>query len=583
MSGIDGIVVVMHIERVPNRNSHPTILLREGWREGKRTCKRTLANLTDWPPAQIESLRRVLRGEALVSIEEVFAVERSLPHGHVEAVLGIVRKLGVEKMLSSRRCRERDLVLGMLVEQLIHPCSKLATTRMWHTTTLAEELSIGDADEDALYEALDWLLERQGRIEGKLAKRHLSEGGLVLYDVSSSYYEGHTCPLVRYGHNRDQKKGKPIVVYGVMTDPVGRPVAVDVYPGNTGDPTTVPDQVEKLRQRFGLSRVVLVGDRGMLTQTQIKHLKAYPGVGWISALRSPAIRKLVESGALQMSLFDHQSLAEIASPEYPGERLVACLNPLLRDERRRKREALLGMTAAALEKIAGQVARRTKKPFGKDEIGLKVGKIINRFKVGKHFQLRIEDGHFAWERDEAAIQREEALDGIYVIRTSEPRKRLSAEDAVRQYKSLSRVERLFRTLKGIDLQVRPIRHRTAAHVRAHIFLCVLAYYVEWHMRQALAPLLFDDEELETDRKVRDPVAPARASKSARRKKAKRVGSDGLPVHSFETLLRTLATQCRNRCRMVSLPSGATVDQVTEPTPLQVRARELLAVYPVAEH
>ncbi len=577
------IVAAMYVETVPNRSSPPAILLREGWREGKRTCKRTLANLTDWPPEQIEALRRVLRGETLVSIEEVFAVERSLPHGHVETVLGIVRKLGVEKMLSSRRCRERDLVLGMLVEQLIHPCSKLATTRMWHTTTLAEELSIGDADEDALYEALDWLLERQGRIEGKLAKRHLSEGGLVLYDVSSSYYEGHTCPLVQYGHNRDKKKGKPIVVYGVMTDPVGRPVAVDVYPGNTGDPTTVPDQVEKLRQRFGLSRVVLVGDRGMLTQTQIKHLKAYPGVGWISALRSPAIRKLVESGALQMSLFDHQSLAEIVSPEYPGERLVACLNPLLRDERRRKREALLGMTAAALEKIAGQVARRRKKPLGKDEIGLKVGKIINRFKVGKHFQLRIEDGHFAWERDEAAIQREEALDGIYVIRTSEPRKRLSAENAVRQYKSLSRVERLFRTLKGIDLRVRPIRHRTEAHVRAHIFLCVLAYYVEWHMRQALAPLLFDDEELETDRRVRDPVAPAKASKSARRKKAKRVGSDGLPVHSFETLLRALATRCRNMCRMKSAPAGVTIEQLTEPTPLQVRARELLAMYPVAEH
>jgi transposase len=573
----------MHVEWVPNRNSRPTILLREGWREGGRVRKRTLANLTRWPPEQIESLRRVLRGETLVSIEEVFAVERSLPHGHVEAVLGIVRKLGVEKMLSSRRCRERDLVVGMLVEQLIHPCSKLATTRMWHTTTLAEGLSIGDADEDALYEALDWLLERQGRIEGKLAKRHLSEGGSVLYDVSSSYYEGHTCPLVQYGHDRDKKKGKPIVVYGVMTDAVGRPVAVDVYPGNTGDPTTIPDQVEKLRKRFGLSRVVLVGDRGMLTQTQIEHLKAYPGVGWISALRSPAIRKLVESGALQMSLFDHQGLAEIVSPEYPGERLVACLNPLLRDERRRKREELLGMTAAALAKIAEDVARRTKKPLGKDEIGLKIGKIINRFKVGKHFTLRIEEGHFAWERDEVSIRREEALDGIYVIRTSEPRKRLSAENAVRQYKSLSRVERLFRTLKGIDLRVRPIRHRTEAHVRAHIFLCVLAYYVEWHMRQALAPLLFDDEELETDRKVRDPVAPAKASKSARRKKAKRVGSDGLPVHSFETLLRTLATQCRNRCRMVSVPSGATVDQVTEPTPLQVRARELLAAYPVAEH
>ena len=573
----------MYVETVPNRSSPPAILLREGWREGKRTCKRTLANLTHWPPEQIESLRRVLRGETLVSIEEVFAVERSLPHGHVEAVLGIVRKLGVEKMLSSRRCRERDLVLGMLVEQLIHPCSKLATTRMWHTTTLAEELSIGDADEDALYEALDWLLERQGRIERKLAKRHLSEGGLVLYDVSSSYYEGHTCPLVHYGHDRDKKKGKPIVVYGVMTDPVGRPVAVEVYPGNTGDPTTVPDQVEKLRQRFGLSRVVLVGDRGMLTQTQIQHLKAYPGVGWISALRSPAIRKLVESGALQMSLFDHQSLAEIVSPEYPGERLVACLNPLLRDERRRKREALLGMTAGALEKIAGQVARRTKKPLGKDEIGLKVGKIINRFKVGKHFKLRIEDSHLAWERDEAAIQREEALDGIYVIRTSEPRKRLSAENAVRQYKSLSRVERLFRTLKGIDLRVRPIRHRTEAHVRAHIFLCVLAYYVEWHMRQALAPLLFHDEELDADRKVRDPVAPARPSASARRKKAKRVREDGLPVHSFETLLRALATRCRNMCRMKSAPAGVTIEQLTEPTRLQARAAELLAAYPVGEH
>ncbi len=573
----------MYVERVPNRSSPPAILLREGWREGQRTRKRTLANLTHWPPEQIEALRRVLRGETLVSIEEVFAVERSLPHGHVEAVLGIVRKLGVEKMLSSRRCRERDLVLGMLVEQLIHPCSKLATTRMWHTTTLAEELSIGDADEDALYEALDWLLERQGRIERKLAKRHLSEGGLVLYDVSSSYYEGHTCPLVHYGHDRDKKKGKPIVVYGVMTDPVGRPVAVEVYPGNTGDPTTVPDQVEKLRQRFGLSRVVLVGDRGMLTQTQIKHLKAYPGVGWISALRSPAIRKLVESGALQMSLFDHQSLAEIVSPEYPGERLVACLNPLLRDERRRKREALLGMTAGALEKIAGQVARRTKKPFGKDEIGLKVGKIINRFKVGKHFQLRIEDSHLAWERDAAAIQREEALDGIYVIRTSESRKRLSAEDAVRQYKSLSRVERLFRTLKGIDLRVRPIRHRTEAHVRAHIFLCVLAYYVEWHMRHALAPLLFHDEELDADRKVRDPVAPARPSASARRKKAKRVREDGLPVHSFETLLRALATRCRNMCRMKSAPAGVTIEQLTEPTRLQAQAAELLAAYPVGEH
>ncbi len=495
----------------------------------------------------------------------------------------MVRRLGVEQAIASRRCRERDLVVGMLVEQLIHPCSKLATTRLWLETTLAEELSVGDADEDALYEALDWLLDRQKRIEGKLAKRHLRDGCLVLYDVSSSYYEGHTCPLVQYGHNRDQKKGKPIVVYGVLTDAGGRPVAVDVYPGNTGDPTTVPDQVEKLRQRFGLSRVVLVGDRGMLTQTQIEHLKAYPGVGWISALRSPAIRKLVDSGVLQMSLFDHQNLAESVSPEYPGERLVACLNPFLRAERRRKREELLGMTEIALEKIEVQVARRTKTPMGKGEIGVKVGKVLNRFKVGKHFKLEIEEGSFAWQRNEASIEREAALDGIYVVRTSESHERMSAEDAVRTYKRLSQVERLFRTLKGIDIRVRPIRHRTEAHVRAHIFLCMLAYYVEWHMRQALAPLLFDDEELAMDRKVRDPVAPAQPSASARKKKAKRVGSDGVPVHSFETLLQVLGTRCRNRCRMRSAPSGATVDQETEPTPLQARAAELLAAFPVPAH
>jgi transposase len=583
MKRVGIIVVAMHIERVPNRNSRPTILLREGWREEGRVRKRTLANLTNWPAHQVEALRRVLKGETLVSVDEAFTVERSLPHGHVEAVLDMVRRLGLEKLISSRRCRERDLVVGMLVEQLIHPCSKLATTRLWHATTLAEELSIGDADEDALYEALDWLLERQKRIESALARRHLEDGCLVLYDVSSSYYEGHTCPLVRYGHSRDQKKGKPIIVYGVMTDGVGRPVAVDVYPGNTGDPTTVPEQVEKLRTQFGLSRVVLVGDRGLLTQTQIKHLKAYPGVGWISALRSPAIRKLVESGALQMSLFDRQNLAEMISSEYPGERLVACMNPLLKEERGRKREELLGMTAAALDKIARDVARRTKKPLDRGEIGVKVGKVINTYKVGKHFKTRIEDGFFTWERDEASIQRESALDGIYVIRTSEPRERLSAEDAVRQYKSLSQVERLFRTLKGIDIRVRPIRHRTEAHVRAHILLCMLAYYVEWHMRQALAPLLFDDEHLATDRKVRDPVAPAVPSASARRKKAKRVADDGFPVHSFETLLQELGTRCRNRCRMKSVPTGATLDQITEATPLQARAMQLLGAFPGSAH
>ena len=567
----------MHIEIVPNRGSRPTILLREGWREEGRVRKRTLANLTHWPAHQVDALRHVLKGEALVPIAEAFSIERSLPHGHVDAVLTAVRRLGLEQLISARRCRERDLVLAMLVEQLIHPCSKLATTRMWHTTTLAEELGVGEADEDSLYEALDWLLGQQVRIEKALARRHLQEGCLVLYDVSSSYYEGHTCSLARHGHNRDQKKGKRIIVYGVMTDADGRPVAVDVYPGNTGDPTTVPAQVEQLRGHFGLSRVVLVGDRGMLTQTQIEHLREYPGVGWISALRSPAIRRLVESGALQMSLFDRRDLAELVSPEYPGERLVACLNPMLQEERRRKREELLGMTAAALEKIAREVGRRTRKPMGQGEIGMKVGRVLNAYKVGKHFRTRIVAGEFCWERDEGSIEREAALDGIYVIRTSEPRKRLSAPDAVRQYKSLAQVERLFRTLKGIDIRVRPIRHRTEAHVRAHIFLCMLAYYVEWHLRQAWASLLFDDEELATDRKGRDPVAPAVPSASARGKKLEREGKGGLAVHSFETLLQELGTRCRNRCRMKSAPTGATLDRITEATALQTRAMELLTM------
>jgi transposase len=569
----------MHIESVPNRNSHPTVLLREGWREGQRVRKRTLANLTHWPAAQVEALRAVLAGKTVVSIEEVFVIERSLPHGHVEAVRSMIRKLGLERMLSSRRCRERDLVMAMLVSQLIHPSSKLATTRLWHTSTLAEELSVEDADEEALYEALDWLVARQKKIEDALARRHLSDGALVLYDVSSSYYEGRTCPLAQFGHSRDRKKGKPIIVYGVMTDGQGCPVAVEVYPGNTGDPKTVPDQVETLRQRFGLSRVVLVGDRGMLTQTQIKHLKSYPGVGWISALRSPAIRKLVQSGALQMSLFDERNLAEIHSPDYPDERLVACLNPLLREERRRKREELLVMTEQALEKIVGQVARRTRTPLDQGQIGLKVGKVLNAYKVGKHFKIEIADDYFAWERDEASIQAEAALDGVYIVRTSEPAERLSTEDAVRQYKSLSQVERLFRTLKGIDIRIRPIRHRTPAHVRAHIFLCMLAYYVEWHMREALAPLLFDDQELAAARTTRDPVAPARPSRSSHRKRTTRRIVDGLPVHSFTTLLKSLATQCRNRCRMASAPTGATLDQLTEPTPLQAKVSELIDAFP----
>ena len=567
----------MFIDIVPNRNSPPAILLREAWREGKKVRKRTVANLTGWPRDKVEALRRVLRNESLVAPEEAFAIEQSLPHGHVEAVFGTIRKLGLERLISSTRCRERDLVVAMVAERLIHPCSKLATTRLWHSTTLAEELGVSDADEDDLYEAMDWLLARQEGIEKKLAARHLSEGALVLYDVTSSYYEGRSCPLAHFGHDRDGKKGRPIIVYGLLTDGAGRPVAVEVYSGDTGDPSTVSDQADKLRHGFGLRHLVLVGDRGMLTQTQIEKLRTYPGLGWISALRSAAIRELVESGSLQMSLFDRKDLAEICSPEFPSERLVACFNPLLAEERRRKRQALLEATEKELERISKHVARRTQAVLGKDEIGKKVGKVIDRFKVGKHFRLTIEEGHFSFVRDEEKIRREEALDGIYVIRTSEPAERLSAEDAVRSYKSLTRVERAFRSLKGIDLLVRPIWHHTEDRVRAHVFLCMLAYYVEWHLRKTLAPLLFDDEELDKNRKRRDPVKPAQASESAKKKKTLRLTSEGLVVQSLDTLLMELGTRCRNRCRIKSDPRSPTFYQLTDKSPLQERAFQLLGL------
>jgi len=570
----------MFIDTIPNRNSPPAILLRKSVRRGKKTLKKTLLNLSDWPREVVAGLDRLLRGEKLASVNDLFAIERSTPHGHVEAILGMIETLGVDRLLASRRSRQRDLVVAMIAERILHPCSKLATTRLWHTTTLAEQLAVADADVDELYAALDWLLARQKRIEKKLAKRHLRDGDQALYDVSSSYYEGRTCVLAVRGHNRDGKKGLPIIVYGVMTDAEGRPVAVDVYAGNTGDPTTVPDQVEKLRGAFGLSRVVLVGDRGMLTQTQIVNLKQYPQLGWISALRSDAIRKLAAAGSIQMSLFDEQNLAEIESPEFPGERLVVCYNPQLAEERRRKRLELLAATEKELDRISREVKRRTNKPLGESEIGMKVGRVINRFKMAKHFSLTIEDNRFEWARNEEAIAAEAALDGIYVIRTSEPAERLSAEDTVRSYKNLSHVERAFRTLKGIDLRVRPIRHRTEDHVRAHIFLCLLAYYVEWHMRKAWAPLLFDDEELDADRKTRDPVAPAKPSRSAKKKKTSRRTDDGLPIHSFQTLLAELGTRCRNRCRTKTGKTGFTFDQVSAPSPLQKRALELLEVCPV---
>jgi transposase len=571
----------MYVEIVPNRNSPPAILLREGWREGTKTHKRTLANLSDWPPEKIDTLRRLLRDETLLSPDQLFDTQKTLPHGHVEALLRAVRQLGLDSLLSSKPCRERDLAVAMILERLLDPCSKLATTRQWHSTTLAEELGVSDASEDELYSAMDWLLERQPRIEKKLAARHLGEGSLVLYDVSSSYYEGRHCPLAQYGHDRDGHKGLPIIVYGLMTNGEGCPIAVEVYAGNTGDPTTVVDQVNKLRDRFQLSRVVLVGDRGMLTPPQIKKLKDHPQMGWITALTSVAIRGLLAEGALQLSLLDEKNLIEIQSPQYAGERLMVCYNPLLAEERRRKREELLAATEKGLNRIVKEVERRKHKPLLATEIALKVGKVLGKYKMSKHFALPIEDGKLSWSRRSESVDEESKLDGIYVIRTSEAASDLSAADVVRGYKSLAQVERAFRSLKSLDLLIRPIRHRTEERVPAHIFLCMLAYYLEWHLRRVWAPLLFEDEELPQARQRRDPVLPASSSASAQAKKRTHQTAEGLPVQSFTTLLSDLASRARVTYGLKQHTSGPTFQQVPPPTPLQAKAYELLKLLPVA--
>ena len=497
-------------------------------------------------------------------------IERSLPHSHVEMVLKAIRRLKLPALIDPKPSRQRDLVLAMIVQRLLHPASKLATTRLWHTTTLASELSVEDADEDDLYGAMDWLLQRQNRIEKKLARRHLAEGDHVLYDVSSSFYEGHTCTLAQFDHSRDGKRGRPIIVYGVMADAAGRPVAVQAYPGNTGDPGTVPDQVEKVRQRFGLKRVVLVGDRGLMTETQIKHLKRHPGLGWISALRHTAIRELVETKAVQLSIFDERHLAEIRTEAYPGERLVVCHNPMLGEYRRRKREVLLAATEEELAKIAREVARRTKTPLLAPQIAEKVGRVKNRYKVAKHFEMVIEDGRFEYARRNEAIAREAQLDGFYILRTSEPDERLKTADVVRSYKNLT----------NVDLQIRPIRHRAETRVRSHLFLCLLSYYVQWHLRRALAPLLFDDEDLDAHRARRDPVLAAQPSASAKRKKTKRQTEDGLQIQSFATLMAEMATRARHQCRTASDPDGPRLQRLTEPTTPQRRAMELIQTFPV---
>jgi hypothetical protein len=572
----------MYIDVVPNRSSPPAVLLRESVRLGGRIRKRTLANLSSWPPAQIEALRHLLRGVALVPAVDVFETLRSRPHGHVAAVLGMLRKVGVETLLGARRSRERDLCVAMIVARVLEPRSKLATARALGAETLhsslGEILEVEDVDEDDLYAAMDWLLERQTRLEGQLAARHLHEGTLTLYDVTSTYFEGRHCPLARLGHSRDGKKDKLQIVFGLLTNDEGCPVAVEVFEGNVGDPKTLGSQVEKVRERFGLRTVVWVGDRGLITQARIREdLRGRPGIEWITALRAPAIRKLVAGGTLQLGLFDERDLVEITSPEYPGERLIVCRNPFMAVERARKRGELLEATERELEKVAAATRRPHHALRGKEEIALRVGRVLGRFKMAKHFRLEIEERGFRYERDAAGIAAEAALDGFYVIRTSVPRERLGPEATVRAYKRLAVVERAFRSLKTVDLNVRPIHHRKADRVRAHVFLCMLAYYVEWHLRQAWAPILFDDHDPEAGARLRaSVVAPAQRSPEAQAKAWTKRTPDGQPVQSFQSLLADLATIVKNTNRPYNA-TNLTFEVITTPTPHQQRALDLLGV------
>ena len=574
----------MYIDRVPNRNSPPAILLRESYRENGKVRKRTLANLSKLPPEVIEGLQTLLKGGAAVSeLSDSFTITRSLPHGHVAAVLGTAQRIGLPALLASKASRERNLVLAMVVARIIAPGSKLATVRGFNcqtcSSTLGEQLGVSQADEDDLYAAMDWLLEQQAEIETRLGQKHLSEGRLVLYDVSSSYFESHSCPLTQFGYNRDRKRGKPQIVFGLLCNAQGCPVAVEVFEGNQADPTTLPAQITKVRQRFGIHHVVWVADRGLLTDARIREdLRQVDGLDWISALTAVQIRGLVEQDDLQLSLFDQQDLVELTSDDYPGERLMACRNPLLADARAQKREALLQATEVELNKIVAATQRQKRPLKGADKIGLRVGKVLNRFKVAKHFTLEIADESFAYQRNQSQIEAETALDGIYIVRTSVDAQALSPQQTVRAYKSLSAVEQAFRSLKTVDLKIRPIHHRLATRVKAHVFLCMLAYYLEWHMREALAPILFDDEHPEDAQLLRTSiVAPAQRSETARLKAQKKRTDDNLPVHSFQTLLADLATIAKNRIQS-HLPQGPVAfDKLTRPTPLQQKALNLLGV------
>lgn len=570
----------MYVARIPNRGSPPAILLRESYREGGKVKNRTLANLSHWPEHKVDKLQRALKDmPAARDLGEAFEITRSLPHGHVAAVLGTVRRLGVEQLLDATPSRKRDLVTAMLVAQVIDPGSKLATARGLRaetaTSSLGQLLGVSGCDEDDLYAAMDWALERKDAIESALAARHLVNGTLVLYDVSSAAFEGRTCPLGAIGHARDGVKGRLQIVYGLLCTTAGIPIAIEVFEGNTADPKTLAAQIDKLKHRFKLSRVCLVGDRGMLTDARIRDEVRPAQLDWLSALRAPQIKALVEAGALQLSLFDEQDLVEIDSLDFPGERLVCCHNPVLAAERGRKRADLLAATEKELAPIAAATARERRPLRGKDKIALRVGKVINHYKMAKHFTLEITDESFTFTRNAKAIAAEAALDGIYVLRTSLPAHTLPTDDVVLRYKGLEDVERFFRTLNS-ELDVRPIRHRLADRVRAHMFLRMLSYYLVWHMKQVLAPILFqDNDKLAATTKRTNPVAAAERSDDALAKAARKRTTEDTPVHSFTSLLADLATVCANHIQPADdLPAFT---KVTTPTPLQHQAFKLLGV------
>ena len=580
----------MYIETVPNRNSPPAILLRESYREGGKVRKRTLCNLSHWSTAHIEGLRGVLRGGIVIPAErDAFTVTRSLPHGHVAAALGTARRIGLDRILGPREHgpakaggdRYRDLVMALIVGRILDPMSKLAASRALSPATasssLSEVLGLGEVDDDELYAALDWLLTRQPAIEATLAKRHLTNGTLVLYDVSSSCMEGHCCPLAKRGYSRDGRKGTLQIVYGLLCAPDGCPVAIEVFDGNTGDPMTLAPQIGKLKQRFHLDHVVLVGDRGMITQARITEDIKAAGLDWITSLRAPMIKALVSSGALQLSLFDQRDMASITSPDFPGERLVVCRNPDLADQRTRKREDLLVATERELARIKTAVVRKRDPLRGTAAIALAVGAVLNKHKMRKHFDLDITDAAFSFTRKTAEIAAEAAIDGIYVVRTSALAETLDDADTVSGYKSLSLVERAFRCIKTVDLRVRPVYHRLADRVRAHVFLCMLAYYLEWHMRQRLAPMLFDDTDKQAAEAQRaSVVAQAQRSSAAVKKQTTGLTEHGLPVHSFQTLMADLATVVRNTI-ITAITPDYPLTVITRPTPIQQKAFDLLGI------